>query len=300
MKVVKAWSALFLAGACLTLAACGKKPPECADAAASAELRRTMNAWVAEALPARGVRPKEDSGGLIEKYLGTWSFTLSNVKSDGYDEKSKTRSCAGKVAIEIPDTKQSASVDFAYEMQTLEDAKSGAFELRTDNGFKTWSYGLIDPVANHYKVYSVSGTWVGKAECMPTMVQKTAFEKFFGPEAEAGFTVLATEGAWIPDQATQGLPVSVEVSQGNVKMQITDASGKVVTRTAKLEPGGTFKTEPDELSSAVVDAGFLSREGRFHNSGLSVSTKARLKSNATGAEVDGVLTRQCVFSTSKK
>jgi hypothetical protein len=302
MQSVRFWShALLLVLASTLLAGCSKQPPECAETAASDALRNSMNAWIGEALPFKGVKPKEDRGGLIDKYLATWAFNLSNVTTTGYDEKSKTRSCAGKVSIAIPDKKQDATVDVQYEMQTLEDKKSGEFQLRTDGRYKTWSYGLIEPVADHYKVYRVSGTWIGKSNCGVTSIQENLFTKFADDEAAQGFTVLSTATPWVPDEAAREVPVKAVIDAGEVTLDVTAAGGKSIRRTSQLQPSQRFEIgAEDEMKTGLPQTGYISSDGMIYDSFSPTTAQARVKSNATGNELDGVLVRRCTLRLKKQ
>lgn len=301
MQSVRIWSNALLLVLPALLAGCSKKPPECADDAASGALRKSMNAWIGEASPFKGVKPSDDRGGLIDKYLAAWTFSLSNVTTTGYDDKSRTRSCAGKVSIVIPDTKQGATVDVQYEMQTLEDKKSGEFQLRTDGRFKTWSYGLIEPVADHYKVYGISGTWIGKSDCGITSVQQNLFTKFADNEAEQGFAILSTATPWVSDEAAREVPVRAVIDAGKVTLDVTVAGGKSIRRTSPLQPSQRFEMgAEDEMKTGLPQMGYISSDGMIYDSYSPTTTQARVKSNATANELDGMLVRRCTLRLKKQ
>lgn len=302
MRVIQGGSrALLYIIAAGLVSACGKKPPECADTKASDALRNSMNAWVVEALPASRVNPAEDKGGVIPKYLATWTFALSNVTSSGYDEKSKTRSCAGKVTVTIPDTKQSAALDVGYEMQTLEDSKSGDFELRTSANFRRFSFGMSEPVGNHYKVYGVSGTWVGQSTCTPTQVQENLFSRFPENQSANGFTVLSSDTPWQPDEAAANIPLKVVIDGGKATVDITAPGGKSIRRIGQLQPNQRFAmTENDEMKTAISKEAYISSDGLIYDSRSPIQVRARVRSNATGTELDGVLTRICNMKLHKQ
>jgi hypothetical protein len=296
MKKTKSWGkSLLIVFGMVLLAACSKKPPECADAGASETLRKVMNASIAEGLRFKGINIADDSTGLMQKYLATWTFDLSNVTTQGYDEKSKTRSCAGKVTISIPDTKQTGYVEFQYDMQVLEDAKSGDFQLRASKNFETWAYGAIVPVANHYRIYSVSGTWSGMSTCRPSELVQTPFAKLPHAEAAQGFTILSTEAPWQPDEVAQQNAVKMTIADGVVNVQIAGPDGKSYTRTGKLESTGSFKTSAeDEMKTAVVSGARITSDGGIRESVPGdLSVAARVKSNATGNEMDALQVRRC-------
>lgn len=295
---VAAWLLIVLSA--LMLAGCGKKPPECADGAAKDSLRNFMNSAIVEALPAKGVKVAEDTGGLIQRYLATWAFDLSNVTSSGYDEKSKTRSCAGKVSISIPDTQQKGHVDVQYDMQVLEDSKSGDFQLRATKNFQIWSYGAMEAVANHYKIHSISGSWSGVSQCGPTEVKKNQFAELPPSESQQGFTVLTTEGTWQPDDVAKQNAVTVSIKDGAVSIQIALGDGKSVQRKGNLAPDGSFKAAAeDDLKTAVLAEARVSQYGIREVMPNHLSARARVKSNATGNELDALLTRRCSLDLKK-
>jgi hypothetical protein len=143
----------LFAASLVLLTACSKQAPQCADAAARDSIRKYMDESVIEALRYQGVDSGKDSEGVIAKYLASWGFELSNVTSNGYDEKSRTRSCQGHVSITIPDTGQRGYVDLSYSMQMLEDGKSGGFELGVSHNYQVWAYGAAAPVLNFYRAH---------------------------------------------------------------------------------------------------------------------------------------------------
>lgn len=302
MKKIQRWSkSLLIVFGMVLLTACGKKPPECADAAAGDSLHKFMNASIVEALPAKGVNAAEDSTGIIQKYLATWTFDLSNVTTKGYDEKSKTRSCGGKVTISIPDTKQTGYVDIEYDMQTFEDAKSGDFQLRASRNFKTWAYGSMEPVAKFYRNTRTAGAWSGISRCDRTEVRSETLGAVSNEEIGQGYSLVSTSGTWVADPA-QDIPVELTVTAGAAEMKIA-AGGRVLTRRTEVSDKGTFRfPSRDEYESLVPGQGSIA-DGEFVQDDVksgNVGMYAKIKSNATGNLLNVVLVRSCVLKLSKK
>jgi hypothetical protein len=294
-----AW--LPFAVAVMVLAGCGKKPPECADAAAVQSLRKFMNDAIVEGMRVQGVDATQDASGVLQKYLANWTFDLSNVTSQGYDEKGRTRSCHGKVSISVPDTKQTGYVDLDYEMQMLEDQKSGEFQLRVDRNFQRWAYGASEPATKYYRVHGVAGTWVGTSQCNATQAMRTTSEPLPSTEAAQGFTLVNATGAWLPDDAVAKTPVKVVIEDGQVTMTITKPDGSSVVRKTELQPSGGFEfSSEDDMASAVSLRGRVTNEGIRTSMPNHVSVAARVKSNATGNELDGRLVRYCELNLQKQ
>lgn len=151
--MTKLWRVLLPLTILSVLTACSDAPPECADAAASQSLRRYMDDSILEALPLLRVDISKDPGGTVTKYLASWSFELSNVATEGYDEKSKTRSCRGRVTISVPDLKQTRAVDFSYAMQRIEAGKGGEFQLLVDKKYQRWSYDNAAFAAGYFQTH---------------------------------------------------------------------------------------------------------------------------------------------------
>jgi len=152
-KVVQLAIGTALIGSTLSLGACAKPPPGCADAAASQALRRYMENSIVEALPYLRVDIAKDTEGAIPKYLATWSFDLSNVATEGYDEKSRTRSCRGRVTVTVPDASRTRVVELSYAMQRVEATDKGEFQLMVEKKYQRWAYDNAAFVANHYQTH---------------------------------------------------------------------------------------------------------------------------------------------------
>lgn len=295
MKTVRIWSiVLLLIFSAGMLTACGKKPPECADSAASDALRRSMNALIVEALPSKGVDPKNDKNGIIAKYLSSWTFGVANVTSGGYDEKSHTRSCAGRVTITIPDTQQTGYVDVQYTMQLLEDAKSGDFQLMYSKNFERWAYDAVGPVATFYQNSVTAGTWSGVSQCGPTQM-RTAL-----PD-DQGYTIVSTAGTWTPDGSPEPT-VELSISGGKAVMNIS-AGAKSTTRTTDVSSSGSIVfSSKDEFESlvtdhlSIADGEIAPPDARMPN----VRMRAKVKTSVTGDLLDVLVERLCTLKMTKK
>jgi hypothetical protein len=205
------------------------------------------------------------------------------------------------VTVTIPDTQKSVAADVGYEMQTREDAKSREFELRTTANFRGWSFALSQPVADHYKVNGVSGTWMGLSTCSPTEVKENLFSNFPANQAASGFTLLSSEVPWQPDEATANVAVKVVIDAGKVTVDIAAPGGKSIYRTAQLQRNQRFTmTESDEMKSAISKEAYLSSDGLIYDSRSPIQVRARVRSNATGSELNGVLTRICNMRLEKQ
>jgi hypothetical protein len=294
-----AW--LLVLFSALALAGCGKKPPECADEAAAKSLRNFMNDSVVEGARILGIDVRKDTAGVIAKYLSSWTFDLSNVTSQGYDEKSRTRSCAGKVTITIPDTKQTGYVDVAYTMQTLEDGKSGDFQLKVGKNYQQWAYGAATPAVKFYRDTTTAGVWTGVSQCGPTELRTQSLGAVSSEEFGQGYSVESTSGVWAADGSSQP-SIELSVSGGKAVMNIA-AGGKTLSRSTDLGEKGTLVfPSRDEFESLVPGVGAIA-EGAFVQpdaSGPNVAVRAKVKSNATGNVSDVVLVRSCVLKLAKK
>lgn len=286
------WAYLF--SLLLLLTGCSAKPPECSDSAAVKELHSFMDAAILEGLRYQRIEPAEDKRGVIQKYLASWKFDVSNISTQGYNEAARTRSCSAKVAVTVPGAKQSGEVQVQYDLQKYEDSKAGDFELRASRNFKAWSQDASSVVANHYRIYGVAGSWSGVAQCDPTSVRpRDSLQDLPMAELAQGYSVLKTSAPWVPDEATR-YPISATIGDGQVVMVIAKPDGSKVTRKGAMKPSSRLEvSNDDELATAVLAHGYISDDKILTSTPNFLTVDARVKSNTTGSEFDARLVRYC-------
>jgi hypothetical protein len=286
-----------------TLFGCAKKPPECADQAASDTLHRVMNEQVVEGLRYLGVNAKDDKRGVIAQYLNTWTFGLSNISTVGYVEASRTRICKAKATMAVPGYDKGGEIEVDYTLQTFEDSKSGEFELKAAHNFVVWANNAAAIVKPYYSVNRLLGTWAGTTNCNHTTIafSNTEGSQPMVADGEQGYSLLSSASAWAPDAQDNTYPVSLELKGGNATMHITKPDGSKVTRTGKLDSGGEVKLDnKDELATLVLARGYFSGEKFNAPAANSITVQARVKSNATGKELSAQLERRCGFDVAKQ
>lgn len=285
----------------LMLVGCGNKPPECSDSAAIETLHKLMNTQATDAATSYGAQTSYDPRGIVPSYLATWGYTVSNISTRGYDEASHTRSCTAKVALTIPDTKQSGEVNFTYTLQTFQDSKGGAFELQADRDFVSLSRSTASTLADYYHHHIVLGTWAGISQCEPSKVDGVS-----DAELQQGFKILSATPDWIPDGPGERFPVELNVQDGQAVMTIGKPGGGTVVRKGTIDSKGELRFDwqhPDELSSFVQHLGAIHDDSfapEMNMNAKKLGSRAKLKSNATGNELDAVLSRSCELHLAKK
>ena len=302
MKIT--FHAKFFAAAAglLLLVGCGNKPPECSDSEAIETLHKLTNKLAVDEATLWGAKTSYDPRGIVPRYLATWGFAVSNISTRGYDEASHTRSCTAKVAITIPDTKQSGEVDFTYTLQTFQDSKGGAFELKADQNYVSLSTNTGTILGDYYKRHIVFGTWVGISQCEPSKVDRVS-----EAELQQGFTILSATPDWVPDGPGERFPVELTVQEGQAAvMTIGKPGGGTVVRKGEIDSKGELRFDyqhPDELGSFVPYLGAIHSDSFVPEMNLNAKTlgsRAKIKSNATGNELDAVLYRSCELHLTKK
>jgi hypothetical protein len=205
------------------------------------------------------------------------------------------------VTITIPDTKQTGYVDVAYTMQTLEDGKSGDFQLKVGKNYQQWAYGAATPAVKFYRDTTTAGVWTGVSQCGPTELRTQSLGAVSSEEFGQGYSVESTSGVWAADGSSQP-SIELSVSGGKAVMNIA-AGGKTLSRSTDLGEKGTLVfPSRDEFESLVPGVGAIA-EGAFVQpdaSGPNVAVRAKVKSNATGNVSDVVLVRSCVLKLAKK
>ncbi len=301
MKTVQRWGkSLLLVFVVVFLTACGKQPPDCSDSASAATLRGMLNDKIVEALSSRGTDVKQDTRGVIPKFLETWNFALTNVSTTGYDKTSRIRSCKAKATVALPDSKQKGEVEIEYTLQVFDDSKSGEFQLQVSKNFVTWAYGHYGLVQNYYNIHRVQGTWAGTSQCSPSALRDS-----YRPEVLAqGVTVLKTHEPWAADDVNSR-PVVLDVKDGVVTMTISKPDGSKVIRKGNIDPSQQFASssfrfaDKDELSTIVPQSGYFQGD-EFREVETDQSVPVEIKFNATGGTADTFLVRRCALTLAKK
>jgi hypothetical protein len=197
------------------LVGCSQKPPSCADEKTIATIRDIVVNSVGSNKGVNTLGENEDPQKILEKALKAIKIDLSNVVTQGYDEKARKHACRGKI-VATTTTGDTLSLDVGYTSQATED-KGGGFMVEID-GFSQFLQQLRQNLVLYYFKKRYSGEWAGTYSCSGI---NDATEGLQGPFSKP--VVLVVEKSALRatmERTTQGGGIEKLEGQAGVTMQL--------------------------------------------------------------------------------
>lgn len=152
---------LLAALAFVSLVACSKKPPGCADNETVSTIRQ-ITVDNAKQLLAGAQQFQDDPNKIQDGYFQALKSEVVNVVSDGYNEQAKKISCRGKLTLHTAAGGQ-FSRDIVYSTQRTED-KDGGFLVEVQ-AFQPFVAAVAEDIATYYTSRRYRGEWKGEYQC---------------------------------------------------------------------------------------------------------------------------------------
>jgi hypothetical protein len=151
----------------LTLAACGKQPPECTSSDMGKTIKGILTTNMVQILKSD---PKltSESRTLAEKYLEGLKLSFGTVVEQGRDEKTKLRACKGDYTLSTLTGKQWEAEGTEWTAQVTADGKDFVVNLP-----RSIASGMDFRLSSDFSGYimqekKLAGVWDGKFSCTRT------------------------------------------------------------------------------------------------------------------------------------
>ena len=209
----------------LLLAGCFNEPPACSDMDVAKTLKNIILGEVEKGSAFFATKPKAKA--LMDRFSESLTFSIGNVRSDGYNLDSKTRMC--KAQLTIASGAESQAHDIVYTIQLTENKDGDSMVVLDDHR------AIVGPLAGArvaLAVLSDAGDYAGTYKC-DGVDGATSGPR--GPfQQEVGFTV---------EDPTMGMPELRRTTQGGgvEKLSVNLSSG-AITGTGQNSPDDQWKT----------------------------------------------------------
>lgn len=217
------WPALLMAP--LLLTGCFNEPPACSDMEVAKTLKNIVLGEVQKPSGILALVPVDaKTKKLMDRFIDSLTFSIGNVRSDGYNRDAKTRMC--KAQLTVGSGEESQAHDIAYTIQLTENKDGDSMVFLEDVN------AIAGPLASARGAlgiaYKNAGEWSGTYQC--------------------GGIDGATSGPRGPFQQKVGFTVDADLL-GSSKMERTTQGGGVETLEVDFSNGhvsGAGQNSPDD------------------------------------------------------